>query len=72
MKFATLSITLNEVKVMPRGILKKSYLSNLISMLDGLKLIEKLFQRSTISLLIMRSNFIDFEGELMIEGKNFV
>ena len=69
-KFATLSITLNEVKFMPRGILKNSYLSELSFVLDGLKLIEKLFQRSITSLLMIRSNFIDFEGELMVESKN--
>ena len=71
MKFATLSITLNEVKVIPRVILKNSYLSDLSSMLDGFKLIENLFQRSTTSLLMIRSNFIYFEDELMVKGKNF-
>ena len=73
-KVETLSLTWNEMKVMPRVIKKKknSYLSNLSSVLDGLKLIEKLFQRSTTFLLMMRSNSIDFEGELMIEGKKVV
>ena len=71
-KVETLSLTWNEMKVMPRVIQKNSYLFDLSSVLDGLNLIEKLFQRSTTSLLMMRLNSIDFEGELMIEGKNFV
>ena len=71
-KIETLGLIWNEMKLMPRIIQKKSYLSDLSSIWDGFKIIEKLFQRSTTSLLMIRLNFIDFEGELMIEGKNFV
>ena len=55
-----------------KGYSKNLYLYNLSSVLDDLKLIGKLFQRSTTFLLMMRSNSNDFEGEFMIEGKKVV
>ena len=72
LKSKTLNLTLNEMKVMTKDIKKNSYLSDLNSVLDDLKVIEKLFQRSTIFLLMTSSNSIDFKGELKFEVRTFI
>ena len=47
--------------------MKNSYLSDLTSVLDDLKFIRKLIQRSTTSMLMTNSNSDDFEGKLRFE-----
>ena len=71
LKFANLNLILNEMKVMTRDIKKNSYLSGLNSVQYDLKVIGKLFQRSTTSLLMTSSNSIDFEDELRFEVRQF-
>ena len=50
-----------------KGWLKNSYLSDLTFILDDLKFIGKLFQRSTTSMLMISSNSNDFKGKLRFE-----